>query len=336
MWNILFSIIKPLLFKIDPEKAHDITLKVIEKINPLIPRTHYNNSPFSNPYITFPNRLGLAAGFDKNATATESLLKLGFGFVEIGTVTLRPQSGNPKPRLFRLTEDNAIINRMGFNNDGADIISSRIHKIRNANNNGIIGINIGVNKDSENRIADYALCADYFTDTASYFTINVSSPNTVGLRELQTTENLKRLLNDVLNTTQKKKSIPVFLKISPDRNDYILEDIVKLVNELPIAGLIASNTTITRPSYLMSCFKQETGGLSGKPLFNLSTELLKDIKKMLDKNKILIGVGGINSGNDAVAKIHAGCDVIQIYTGLVYQGQKLIDDIIKEFKKRDL
>ncbi len=334
MLNLLFSLAKPLLYRLDAEQAHDLTLKILSKIDKLVPNCPYSN-PFSYESFILSNRLGLAAGFDKNATATETLLKLGFGFVEIGTVTPKPQSGNPKPRLFRLTEDEAIINRMGFNNDGAEIIAKRMETIRNKGNSGIIGVNIGANKDSQNRIADYAICADYFTQTASYFTVNVSSPNTVGLRDLQGTEFLNRLLSEVLNVAHKQKPIPVFLKIAPDTNDYNLADMIALINTLPITGIIATNTTVTRP-VLKSVHENELGGLSGKPLLKLSTDLLKEIRLLLNPNKVLIGVGGISSGSDAIDKIHAGADAVQIYSGLIYHGTTLINDIIKEFKKRGL
>jgi dihydroorotate dehydrogenase len=335
MLHYLFSRIKPLLYKLDAEQAHDLTIMVLSKTDWLIPKRTYEK-PFILSGLTLNNRLGLAAGFDKNALATQALLKLGFGFVEIGTVTPKPQIGNPKPRLFRLTADTAIINRMGFNNDGAEIISKRMQKIRDTGNTGIIGVNIGANKDSDNRIADYARCTTYFTDTASYFTVNVSSPNTAGLRDLQATDFLKRLLEDVLNVAHKDKTIPVLLKIAPDRADYDLSQIIHLINTLPITGIIASNTTISRPDSLTDSHKNETGGLSGKPLMDLSTQLLKDIKRELHHDKILIGAGGISNGDDAITKIHAGSDAVQIYSGLIYYGKQLIDDIIKEFKKRDL
>lgn len=334
MLDFLFSMVKPILHRLDAEQAHDITLALLPKIYRFLPTNLYD-SPFNHADLTLPNRLGLAAGFDKNATATEALLKLGFGFVEIGTVTPKPQLGNPKPRLFRLKQDQAIINRMGFNNDGAVRVAQRIDTIRNKGNTSIIGVNIGANKDSDDRIADYALCCSYFTQTASYFTANVSSPNTEGLRNLQATDYLKQLLNDVLNIAHKNKPIPVFLKISPDRNDYDLSQIVDLINELPVAGIIASNTTITRPA-LNSDNKDEKGGLSGKPLFDLATTLLRDIKQSLHKDKILIGVGGINNGTDAIEKIHAGADAVQIYSGLIYHGRTLIHDIHTELKKRGL
>jgi len=327
MLHLLFSLVKPLLHKIDAETGHEITLKTLSKIKLLLPQTTYNK-PIINPYITLPNQLGLAAGFDKNAIAAESFLKLGFGFVEIGTVTPKPQIGNVKPRLFRLSQDEAIINRMGFNNDGAEIVAKRMDKIRQSGNQGIIGVNIGANKDSEDRVADYALCANHFTQTASYFTANVSSPNTQGLRNLQAVEFLERLLTDTLNVAHKEKNIPVFLKIAPDRQDYDLESIVKLVNALPVAGIIASNTTVSRSASLKSQHKNEAGGLSGKPLFDLSTMLLQDIKQSLGKDKLLIGVGGINSGKDAQQKIKSGADAVQIYSGLIYHGKRLIDDIL--------
>ena len=335
MLDFLFLLAKPILHKLDAEQAHDLTLMILSKINCLLPKSTYQK-PFLHSELTLTNRLGLAAGFDKNATATESLLKLGFGFVEVGTVTPKPQSGNPKPRLFRLSTDEAIINRMGFNNDGAQIIAKRMQAIRSKGITDIIGVNIGANKDSDDRIADYALCSTYFTDTASYFTVNVSSPNTAGLRDLQNVDFLKKLLNDVLNAAHKNKPIPVLLKISPDRTDYDLTAMIRLINELPITGIIASNTTITRPESLTDAHKVETGGLSGNPLMTLSTDLLRDIKQELNSDKILIGVGGISSGDDAITKIHAGSDAVQIYSGLIYQGKKLINDIVTEFKKRNL
>lgn len=335
MLNYLFTALKPLLHRLDAEQAHDLTIMALSKIHRFLPQNTYKK-PFQINGLTFQNRLGLAAGFDKNALATQAFLKLGFGFVEIGTVTPKPQIGNPKPRLFRLSDDTAIINRMGFNNDGAEVIAKRMHAIRNTGNTGIIGVNIGANKDSSDRIADYAKCCTYFTDTASYFTVNVSSPNTAGLRDLQATDFLNQLLNDVLNVAHKDKNIPIFLKIAPDRSDYDLSQIINLINELPIAGIIASNTTVSRPEFLTDDNKTQTGGLSGKPLMDLSTQLLLDIKQELNSDKILIGVGGITTGQDAITKLHAGGDAIQIYSGLIYYGKRLIDDIIKEFKKRDL
>jgi len=245
-------------------------------------------------------------------------------------VTPKPQQGNPKPRLFRLSEDQAIINRLGFNNDGAEMIAKRMNHIREKGNQGIIGVNVGANKDSENRIKDYALCAKKFTQTASYFTANVSSPNTQGLRDLQKASFLEELLTDVLNVAHKNKEIPVFLKIAPDQQDYALDAIIDLINKLPVAGIIASNTTISRPNTLISECQRETGGLSGKPLFDLSTSLVTEIKKGLNADKMLIGTGGITSGISAKEKINAGADAIQLYSGLIYHGKKLIDDILAE------
>lgn len=332
MFNTIFHLLKPILHKTDPEAAHNFTLQGISILNRLLPEPKYSN-PLSLSNITFPSRLGLAAGFDKNATAVETLLKLGFGFVEIGTVTPKPQNGNPKPRLFRLTEDEAVINRMGFNNDGAELVAKRLDKIRNRGNKGIIGVNIGANKDSDDRIADYARCAEYFLNTASYFTANVSSPNTQGLRNLQAVEFLEKLLTDVLNVAHKHKNIPVFLKIAPDQQDYDLGAIVELINKLPVTGIIATNTTVTRPETLQSKHRQETGGLSGKPLFDMSTALLKEIKASIADNKCLIGVGGITTGQDAVTKVQAGADLVQLYSGLVYHGKALVDEINAELDK---
>lgn len=331
MINTLFSLVKPILHRLEPEAAHDLTLEMLAIISKILPQARTKNAcAIIKSGLAFPNRLGLAAGFDKNATAAEALLKIGFGFVEIGTVTPKPQIGNPKPRLFRLKEDQAVINRMGFNNDGAEIIAKRMDKIRHKGNQGIIGVNIGANKDSDDRIADYAKSAAYFLDTASYFTVNVSSPNTHGLRNLQGTEFLDKLLNDVLSVAHKHKNMPVFLKIAPDRQDYDLEAIIQLINQLPVAGLIASNTTISRPESLKSKHAHEAGGLSGKPLFDISTALIKDIKQSLNADKMLIGVGGIASSTDAQAKLQAGADAIQLYSALVYQGKKLVDDILQE------
>jgi dihydroorotate dehydrogenase len=275
--------------------------------------------------LSFPNPVGLAAGFDKNAEVPDAMSRLGFGFVECGTVTPRPQSGNPQPRLFRLTQDRAVINRLGFNNGG---IAEAARNLARRKANGIVGINIGANKDSADRIADYASAFTALSSLADYVTVNVSSPNTPGLRGLQNKDELTRLLDSLTRTRQTK--IPLLLKIAPDLDEPALDDIAAVVRASRIEGLIVSNTTLARPP-LASHHAGETGGLSGAPLFAPSTEILRQMRLRLGDIVALIGVGGISSGADAYAKIRAGASLVQLYTALVYQGPGLVVRI-----KRDL
>lgn len=328
MLSSVFNILSPYFQTQDPEEAHLLTLKML-KYYGMVPTFTRNSNTIQLMGLDFPNRLGVAAGFDKNAEAIDGLFRLGFGFVEIGTVTPLPQKGNEKPRLFRLKEDQAVINRMGFNNDGAEMISKRLKKRRYNGQDGIVGVNIGANKDSDDRVRDYALCASAFTDVASYFTVNVSSPNTEGLRDLQAAEYLLPLLQGVLNVVETSgQAIPVLLKIAPDLMQEDIEEIADIVNNMPVAGIIATNTTLSRPDMLQSKDKGERGGLSGAPLLDISNNVTSVLRSLLLPEKIIIGAGGIKSADTARQKLDIGADLLQIYSCLVYQGPQLINEIL--------
>jgi dihydroorotate dehydrogenase len=271
--------------------------------------------------LNLPNVLGLAAGFDKDAEATDALLSAGFGFVECGTVTPRPQAGNSRPRLFRLTADRAVINRMGFNNKGLELFAARLAARRTV---GVVGANLGANKDSEDRIADYVAGLRRLRGLCDYFTVNVSSPNTPGLRDLQARDALDALLGRLAEA--RSGGEPVFLKVAPDLEDHAVEDIVAAVRRHGLDGVIVANTTVSRPPDLISAAKTETGGLSGAPLFSLSTALLRRFYKT-DPDLVLIGAGGVASGADAYAKIRAGAHAVQLYSALTYAGPGLVRSI---------
>ncbi|TYA56007.1 quinone-dependent dihydroorotate dehydrogenase [Formosa maritima] len=329
-------LIRPLFFLFDPEKIHHFTFSFIRFISkiPFIP------SLFRKLYfvqdkrlerqlfgLKFKNPVGLAAGFDKDAKLYNELSNFGFGFIEIGTLTPKPQDGNPKKRLFRLKSDNAIINRMGFNNGGVDEAVKRLKK----NNGVIIGGNIGKNKvtPNEEAVEDYKKCFHALFDHVDYFVVNVSSPNTPNLRELQDKEPLTRLLQTLKEENNKKfKQKPILLKIAPDLTDSQLLDIIVIVRDTNIEGVIATNTTVSREG-LTSENKNEIGGLSGKPLTNRSTEVIRFLAEKSNKAFPIIGVGGIHSVKDALEKLEAGADLIQLYTGFIYEGPKLIKDINK-------
>ncbi|MGH6861353.1 MAG: quinone-dependent dihydroorotate dehydrogenase, partial [Phyllobacterium sp.] len=283
--------------------------------------------------LDFPNPLGMAAGYDKNAEVPDALLKLGFGFAEIGTVTPRPQSGNPKPRIFRLTDDNAVINRLGFNNEGHDRAFRRLDARRMRE--GIVGVNIGANKDSIDRVGDYVAGIEKFHPLASYFTVNISSPNTPGLRDLQARESLRELLGKVLDArdgaaVQSEPARPVFLKIAPDLPEASLDDIAAEIALHPLDGLIISNTTLSRAGLVHAGNAGETGGLSGPPLFERSTIVLAKMRQRVGTGLPIIGVGGIDDATTALAKIRAGADLVQLYTAMIYRGPGLAATIIKE------
>lgn len=335
------KIILPVLFLIDPEKVHNIifsSIKILFKFPfvkflvskfYIIDDSRLEKSLFG---IKFKNPVGLAAGFDKNAQLFEELTSFGFGFIEIGTVTPKPQSGNPKKRLFRLVEDSAIINRMGFNNIGVEEVIENLKK----NKSTLIGGNIGKNKITPNYLAidDYVTSFNMLFDFVDYFVVNVSSPNTPNLRDLQEKEPLTKLINSLISINRiKKKPKPILLKIAPDLNNNQLLDIISIVKDTGLDGVIATNTTINRDN-LKSVNKQELGGLSGKPLTSRSTEVIKFISKNSNKTIPIIGVGGINSVRDALEKFDAGADLIQIYTGFIYEGPNLIRSINKALLKR--
>ncbi|WP_339837255.1 quinone-dependent dihydroorotate dehydrogenase [uncultured Flavobacterium sp.] len=334
-------LIRPILFKFDPEKVHYFTFSLIRFLHkiPFIGTLINSYYEVKSPKLErevfglkFKNPVGLAAGFDKDAKLYQELSNFGFGFIEIGTLTPKPQDGNPKKRLFRLQEDSAIINRMGFNNGGVEEAIVRLKK----NHGVLIGGNIGKNKitPNENAVNDYVICFEALFDYVDYFVVNVSSPNTPNLRELQEKEPLKALLNtlQILNL-KKDKPKPILLKIAPDLTNEQLLDIIEIVNETKIAGVIASNTTISRDG-LESANKSETGGLSGKPLTNRSTEVIRFLSEKGNKSFPIIGVGGIHSAKDALEKLDAGASLVQLYTGFIYEGPKLIKKINKALLKK--
>jgi dihydroorotate dehydrogenase len=273
--------------------------------------------------LTFPNPIGLAAGFDKNAEAFEAALAMGFGFVEVGTVTPRPQAGNPRPRLFRLTEDRAVINRMGFNNDGLDAVAARLARRTRP---GIVGANVGANKDSEDRIADYAAGVARLHGLADYLTVNVSSPNTPGLRDLQTVERFVPLLDAVAAARAKApgRPRPILVKLAPDLAADDACALADLAIDHGIEGLVIGNTTINRPDYLRSLNRNEQGGLSGDPLFEPSTRLLEAVHRHVGTGLVLVGVGGIGSAAQVETKRRAGATLVQLYTALVFGGPGLV------------
>jgi len=316
-----------LLRALPAERAHNLTLTLAGAAARLLPRPAADDPRLSVSAfgLDFPNPVGLAAGFDKNAQVPDAMAKFGFGFVECGTVTPRPQEGNPQPRLFRLTEDAAVINRMGFNNGGMDQAARNLKARRGG---GLVGINIGANKDSTDRISDYVLGFAVLAPLADYVTVNVSSPNTPGLRGLQNREELTRLLDSLIAARGGKRK-PILLKIAPDLDSHALDEIADVVRTSGIEGVIVSNTTIARPP-LKSSHAQETGGLSGRPLFAPSTEVLRGMRQRLGKSVTLVGVGGIAGGADAYAKIRAGASLVQLYTALVYQGPSLVARIKQE------
>ncbi|MDT7831622.1 quinone-dependent dihydroorotate dehydrogenase [Flavobacteriaceae bacterium S356] len=337
MYKIL---IKPILFLSDPEKVHHFTFSMIRFVCKIPLISGFIKSMYvildkrlerNVMGLTFKNPVGLAAGFDKDAKLYNELSNFGFGFVEIGTLTPKPQEGNPKKRLFRLKEDQAIVNRMGFNNGGVEEAVERLRK----NKGVLVGGNIGKNKitPNQNAVDDYVICFNALFDHVDYFVVNVSSPNTPNLRALQDKEPLTALLNTLQELNNKKeKAKPILLKIAPDLTDEQLLDIIDIVKMTKIEGVIATNTTISREG-LKSSNKEEIGGLSGKPLTNRSTEVIRFLSEKSNKAFPIIGVGGIHSANDAIEKIKAGADLVQLYTGFIYEGPQLIKDINKALLK---
>ena len=334
--------LKPLFFLFDPERVHHLVFNLIKFIH-LIPGIgniirlfyvidHYKlkRKVFG---VNFKNPIGLAAGFDKDAKLFKELSNFGFGFIEIGTVTPKMQNGNPKKRLFRLTEDEALINRMGFNNQGVDQIVNRLKK----NKSIIVGGNIGKNKNTPNHKAldDYLFCFEHLYEYVDYFVINVSSPNTPGLRDLQSKKPLTKLLNSLQESNNKKpKRRPILLKIAPDLNKNELIDIIEIIKKTKIDGVVASNTSLARDG-LISKNKIEAGGLSGKPLSKKSTDIIRFLSQRSNKSFPIIGVGGVHSPEDVIEKIKAGADLIQLYTGFIYEGpgiaKKINQSLINHF-----
>jgi len=326
----IYDLVGPILRSLNPETAHGLAIKGLKK--GWVPR----QAPIVHPSLrqtlwgkTFGNPVGLAAGFDKSAEVLAPLLDQGFGFIEVGSVTPKPQAGNPKPRLFRLSQDQAVINRMGFNNDGLDAV---VHRLKHRPSAGMIGVNLGKNKMQDDAIADYTAGAIAFAPYADYLVVNVSSPNTPGLRALQHKDQLFALLSAVLSARSQAllgtgRSVPLLLKVAPDLSDEDKADIASVALETGVDGLIVSNTTIERSNSLKSADRQETGGLSGAPLFEASTQVLKELAHELKGQLPLIGVGGIGSADQAYAKIRAGASLVQVYSALVYKGFDLVTEI---------
>ena len=320
----------PLLRWFDPEDAHRMAIQGLRLLPPVRQRTDDPKLAVRAFGLNFANPIGMAAGFDKSAEAPDALLRLGFGFVEVGTVTPKPQAGNARPRIFRLERDEAIINRLGFNNDGAQTVLRRL--AGRAHLGGIVGVNVGANKDSADRTADYVKLIETFAPVASYFTVNVSSPNTPGLRNLQQAEALDDLLARVIDTRERVREnagdSPVLLKIAPDLSLAELDDVVQIARARRVDGMIVSNTTLARPSILRERARaREAGGLSGRPLFRLSTRMVAETYVRAEGAFPLVGVGGIDSGGAALTKIRAGASLIQLYSALIYKGLGLVEDI---------
>ena len=332
-------LIRPLLFIADPEVVHHFVFRwlkfffKIPGIKNIVAAAYNVNDPHLSVNIMglhFKNRVGLAAGFDKDAKLYDELSAFGFGFIEIGTVTPKPQAGNEKPRMFRLPDDEALINRMGFNNDGADAAAKRLS---NRNKKIIIGGNIGKNKTTanENAIADYEYCFNALHDVVDYFVVNVSSPNTPGLRSLQEREPLTALLQHLQNINAEKKfPKPILLKIAPDLTNEQLDEIVDIVKQTKLTGIIATNTTIAREGLQSDeTLQKETGGLSGLPLKSRSTEVIRYLRKRTGNNLVIIGSGGIFTAEDAQEKLNAGANLVQVYTGFIYEGPGIVKKICK-------
>ncbi len=326
--SLIDRIGQQVLFSFDPETAHGLSITALRCGMPVAARSPRDSRlEVSLCGLDFPNPLGMAAGYDKNAEVPDALLGLGFGFAEVGTVTPLPQAGNPKPRIFRLTRDEAVINRLGFNNEGHDAAEKRL--LARRSRSGIVGVNIGANKDSSDRSGDYEKGVARFAPLASYLTVNISSPNTPGLRNMQAREQLGELLSRVMAARAKAaKQPPVFLKIAPDLVEAELEDIAAEVTEKAVDGVIVSNTTISRPALKSAALAGETGGLSGKPLFERSTVALARMRRLVGPERALIGVGGVDSAETALEKIRAGADLVQLYTGMIYGGPALPGRIV--------
>ena len=330
----MFSKLRPLLFKVDPEKAHTLAIKSL-KFN-LIPNVfdeHKNDSIFQTKIFgkDLDNPIGMAAGFDKNAEVYNALFKLGFGFVEVGTITPLKQYGNPKPRVFRLVEDEALINRLGFNNHGAEIVKDRIKRNKKL---GLLGINIGPNKDSSDRLNDYLIGLKTFYDDADYITVNISSPNTENLRTFHEGDKLQDLLKSIMEEKKNLNSnIPIAVKVSPDISKDQVSQISEILLEHEIKAIIVSNTSEATRDKLGNIQRHQKGGLSGKPIEEKSNILINEFYKLLKGKIKIIGVGGVDSGQSAYDKFIAGADFVQLYTGMVFNGPNIAGIIKKELKE---
>jgi len=339
----MYGLARPFLFGLDAERAHGLGLASLEAayrsgLSTLLAR-HAKPLPTRAFGLTFRNPVGLAAGLDKNGAHIDALLALGFGFVEVGTVTPEPQAGNAKPRMFRLPQHRAVINRLGFNNDGIEALLRNVGRARR--HGGLLGINIGRNKDTPNELAasDYLFCLERVYPVADYVTVNISSPNTAGLRELQEEQALRRLIGTLREEQERLASqhgryVPMLVKVAPDLSDDDIDAAARVLGDMRVDGVIATNTTVSRISVQENPLARETGGLSGAPLMNKSTAVLRMLRTRLPDSIPLIGVGGILSGADAAKKMAAGASLVQCYTGLVYRGPALIGECIEAIRRR--
>ena len=343
-----YALARRFLFGLDPETAHELTMASLARTQGTPLSAAYCGSKVSDPIelagLTFPNRVGLAAGLDKNARCIDGLAAMGFGFVEVGTVTPQAQLGNPKPRMFRLPEANALINRLGFNNDGLDAFVANVQKStvrkQGAKNTLLLGLNIGKNAATpiENAVDDYLICLDGVYPHADYVTVNISSPNTKNLRALQSDEALDALLGRIAErretlAAQHGKRVPIFVKIAPDLDDAQVDVIAATLKRHAMDGVVATNTTLSREVVKGLRHAEEAGGLSGAPVLEASNRVIRQLRAALGAGFPIIGVGGVMSGTDAVSKIRAGADVVQIYTGLIYQGPGLVAEAANAIKK---
>ena len=346
---IPYALTRPFLFSLDPETAHELTMASLARTQGTPLSLAYCNTLVDDPIelagLRFANRVGLAAGLDKNAHCIDGLAAMGFGFVEVGTVTPKAQGGNPKPRMFRLPEANALINRLGFNNDGLDafivnVLKSRVRQSK-AKNPLILGLNIGKNASTpiENAVDDYLICLDGVYPHADYVTVNISSPNTKNLRALQSDEALETLLSAIAKRRDKLvkqhgKRVPIFVKIAPDLDAAQVDVIAATLKRHEMDGVVATNTTLARDAVIGMRHADEAGGLSGSPVLAASNRVISQLRTALGKGFPIIGVGGVMTGADAVSKITAGADVVQIYTGLIYKGPELVKEAANAIKKR--
>lgn len=339
----MYGLTRPFLFALEPERAHRLTLAWLEAAYRCGLAGALTKRPVPYPTrvlgLNFPNPVGLAAGLDKNGAHIDALLGLGFGFVEVGTVTPKAQIGNAMPRMFRLPDSLAVINRLGFNNDGVDELVRNVSRARRTR--GLLGINIGKNRDTPNESAeaDYLFCLERVYALADYITINISSPNTAGLRELQEEQALRRLVGNLREAqerlgAQHGKRVPMLVKVAPDLSDHDIEAAGRVLADLGVDGVIATNTTVSRVAIAHESLAGESGGLSGAPLMDKSTAVLRMLRTRLPENIPLIGVGGIFSGADAAKKMAAGAALVQLYTGLIYRGPKLIGECVEAMRRR--
>ncbi|WP_048440800.1 quinone-dependent dihydroorotate dehydrogenase [Caenimonas sp. SL110] len=339
-----YSLARPFLFGLDPETAHELTMHSLASLHGTPLQLAFSNGMVDDPVtlagLKFPNRVGLAAGLDKNARCIDGLGAMGFGFVEVGTVTPKAQPGNPKPRMFRLPKANALINRLGFNNDGLDAFIANVQRSSFRAKGRILGLNIGKNAATpiENATSDYLICLAGVYPHADYVTVNISSPNTSNLRSLQSDEAIDSLLGAIATertklAKQHGRRVPIFVKIAPDLDQAQVEVIAAALKKHGMDGVVATNTTISRDAVKGLPHAEETGGLSGSPVLEASNRVIGQLRAALGKGFPIIGVGGIMSAQDAVSKIHAGADVVQIYTGLIYKGPDLVADSARAIKR---